>query len=221
MNIPGENYNDVYSANEFLTRSNLMYAYRYPEYDTPMKRYKKVAVVGGGNVAMDAARVAKRLGAGAVYIVYRRSEKEMPARVEEVHHAREEGIEFHLLTNPTEILGDERGNVTGMTCVRMELGEPDASGRRRPVVIEDSEYTLDVDAAIIAIGQSPNPLIKNSTPALATESWGGIITNEDTGETSIPGVYAGGDAVTGAATVILAMGAGKIAANSIDEYLSK
>ncbi len=221
MNIPGENYNDVYSANEFLTRSNLMYAYMYPEYDTPMKRYKKVAVVGGGNVAMDAARVAKRLGAGEVYIVYRRSEKEMPARVEEVHHAQEEGIEFHLLTNPIEILGDERGNVTGMTCVRMELGEPDASGRRRPVVIEGSEYTLDVNAAIIAIGQSPNPLIKNSTPTLATESWGGIITNEETGETSIPAVYAGGDAVTGAATVILAMGAGKIAANSIDEYLSK
>ncbi|MDL2237217.1 NADPH-dependent glutamate synthase [Christensenellaceae bacterium OttesenSCG-928-K19] len=220
MNIPGENYNDVYSANEFLTRSNLMYAYLYPEYDTPMKKYGRVAVIGGGNVAMDAARVAKRLGAGEVYIVYRRSEAEMPARVEEVHHAKEEGIEFHILTNPTEILGDDKtGAVTGMTCVKMELGEPDDSGRRRPVVIEGSEYTLDVDAVIVAIGQSPNPLIKNSTPELKTQSWGGIITNEETGETSIPGVYAGGDAVTGAATVILAMGAGKTAAESIDKYI--
>lgn len=221
MKIPGENYNDVYSANEFLTRSNLMYAYRYPEFDTPMKKYKRVAVIGGGNVAMDAARVAKRLGASEVYIVYRRSEKEMPARLEEVHHAKEEGIEFHLLTAPIEILGDERGNVTGMECVKMELGEPDASGRRRPVVMEGSEYVLDVNAVIIAIGQSPNPLIKSSTPELKTESWGGIITNEETGETSIPGVYAGGDAVTGAATVILAMGAGKVAANAMDEYLNK
>lgn len=220
MKIPGEHYNDVFSANEFLTRVNLMYAYMYPEYDTPVKRYKKVAVMGGGNVAMDAARVAKRLGAGEVYIVYRRSEKEMPARAEEIEHAKEEGIQFHLLTNPTAILGDERGNVTGMTCVKMELGEPDESGRRRPVVIEGSEYTLDVDAAIIAIGQSPNPLIKSTTPELKTESWGGIITNEETGETSIEGVYAGGDAVTGAATVILAMGAGKTAAASIDKYLS-
>ncbi len=220
MNIPGENYNDVYSANEFLTRSNLMYAYLYPEYDTPMKRYGKVAVIGGGNVAMDAARVAKRLGAGEVYIVYRRSEKEMPARVEEVHHAKEEGIQFHLLTNPIAILGDNKtGAVQGMTCVKMELGEPDASGRRRPVVVEGSEYTLDVDAVIVAIGQSPNPLIKSTTPELETQSWGGIITNEETGETSIPGVYAGGDAVTGAATVILAMGAGKVAAQSMDEYI--
>lgn len=170
---------------------------------------------------MDAARVAKRLGASEVYIVYRRSEKEMPARLEEVHHAKEEGIEFHLLTAPIEILGDERGNVTGMECVKMELGEPDASGRRRPVVMEGSEYVLDVNAVIIAIGQSPNPLIKSSTPELKTESWGGIITNEETGETSIPGVYAGGDAVTGAATVILAMGAGKVAANAMDEYLNK
>ncbi|HBU13406.1 MAG TPA: glutamate synthase (NADPH), homotetrameric [Clostridiales bacterium] len=222
MNIPGENYNDVYSANEFLTRANLMYAYRYPEYDTPMKKYGRVAVIGGGNVAMDAARVAKRLGAGEVYIVYRRSEAEMPARVEEVHHAKEEGIEFHLLTAPTEILGDGKtGAVTGMTCVKMELGEPDDSGRRRPVVIADSEYTLQVDAVIVAIGQSPNPLIKSSTPELKTQSWGGIIINEETGETSIPGIYAGGDAVTGAATVILAMGAGKTAAESIDRYLSK
>ncbi len=222
MKIPGENFNDVYSANEFLTRSNLMYAYLYPEYDTPMKRYGKVAVIGGGNVAMDAARVAKRLGAGEVYIVYRRSEVEMPARAEEIHHAKEEGIQFHLLTAPTAVLGDEvTGAVTGMTCVKMELGEPDASGRRRPVVMEGSEYTLDVDAVIVAIGQSPNPLIKNSTPELETQKWGGIITNEETGETSIPGVYAGGDAVTGAATVILAMGAGKTAADSIDKYLSK
>lgn len=221
MNIPGENYNDVYSANEFLTRINLMHAYQYPSYDTPIKPYSSVAVIGGGNVAMDAARCAKRLGAGHVYIVYRRSEAEMPARLEEVHHAKEEGIDFRLLEAPIEILGDERGNVTGMKNVRMELGEPDASGRRRPVVIEGSEYVIPVDAVIVAIGQSPNPMIKNSTPALKTQSWGGIITNEETGETSIPGVYAGGDAVTGAATVILAMGAGKTAAQSIDEYLSK
>lgn len=221
MNIPGENLNDVYSANEFLTRINLMHAYEYPSYDTPIKPYSSVAVIGGGNVAMDAARCAKRLGAGHVYIVYRRSEAEMPARLEEVHHAKEEGIDFRLLEAPVEILGDERGNVTGMKDVRMELGEPDASGRRRPVVIEGSEYVLPVDAVIVAIGQSPNPMIKNSTPELKTQPWGGIITNEETGETSIPGVYAGGDAVTGAATVILAMGAGKTAAKSIDEYLSK
>ena len=221
MNIPGENLNDVYSANEFLTRINLMHAYEYPSYDTPIKPYSNVAVIGGGNVAMDAARCAKRLGAGKVYIVYRRSEAEMPARLEEVHHEKEEGIEFRLLEAPVEILGDERGNVTGMKDVRMELGEPDASGRRRPVVIEGSEYVLPVDAVIVAIGQSPNPMIKNSTPALETQPWGGIITNEETGETSIPGVYAGGDAVTGAATVILAMGAGKTAAKSIDAYLSR
>ncbi|MBC5649341.1 NADPH-dependent glutamate synthase [Christensenella tenuis] len=221
MNIPGENFNDVYSANEFLTRVNLMHAYQYPSYDTPIKPYQSVAVIGGGNVAMDAARCAKRLGAGHVYIVYRRSEAEMPARLEEVHHAKEEGIDFRLLEAPVEILGDEHGNVTGMKDVRMELGEPDASGRRRPVVIEGSEYVLPVDAVIVAIGQSPNPMIKNATPALKTQPWGGIIVNEKTGETSIPGVYAGGDAVTGAATVILAMGAGKTAANSIDEYLSK
>ncbi|MGI6153623.1 MAG: NADPH-dependent glutamate synthase [Christensenellaceae bacterium] len=220
MKIPGENYNDVYSANEFLTRANLMFAYMYPEYDTPMKKYGRVCVIGGGNVAMDGARVAKRLGAKEVYIVYRRSEAEMPARVEEVHHAKEEGIEFHLLTNPVEILGDDKGNVTGMKCVKMELGEPDDSGRRRPVEIKGSDYVLDCDAVIVAIGQSPNPLIKNSTPDLKTQSWGGIIANEATGETSIPGVYAGGDAVTGAATVILAMGAGKVAANSIDKYLN-
>ena len=221
MNIPGENLNDVYSANEFLTRINLMHAYEYPSYDTPIKPYSSVAVIGGGNVAMDAARCAKRLGAGHVYIVYRRSEAEMPARLEEVHHAKEEGIDFRLLEAPIEIVGDEQGNVTGMKNIRMELGEPDASGRRRPVEIKGSEYVIPVDAVIVAIGQSPNPMIKNSTPELKTESWGGIITNEETGETSIPGVYAGGDAVTGAATVILAMGAGKTAAKSIDEYLSK
>ncbi len=221
MNIPGENLNDVYSANEFLTRINLMHAYQYPSYDTPIKPYSNVAVIGGGNVAMDAARCAKRLGAGNVYIIYRRSEAEMPARLEEVHHAKEEGIDFRLLEAPVEILGDERGNVTGLKNVRMELGEPDASGRRRPVVIKDSEYTLPMDAVIVAIGQSPNPMIKNSTPDLNTQSWGGIITDEETGATSIPGVYAGGDAVTGAATVILAMGAGKTAAASIDEYLKK
>lgn len=221
MNIPGENLNDVYSANEFLTRINLMHAYQYPSYDTPIKPYSNVAVIGGGNVAMDAARCAKRLGAGNVYIIYRRSEAEMPARLEEVHHAKEEGIDFRLLEAPVEILGDERGNVTGLKNVRMELGEPDASGRRRPVIIDGSEYTLPMDAVIVAIGQSPNPMIKNSTPELKTQPWGGIITNEETGATSIPGVYAGGDAVTGAATVILAMGAGKTAAQSIDQYLNK
>lgn len=220
MKIPGENLNDVYSANEFLTRINLMHAYQFPIYDTPIKHYNKVAVIGGGNVAMDAARCAKRLGADDVYIIYRRSEAEMPARLEEVHHAKEEGIQFKLLENPVEIIGDEKGNVTGIKNIRMELGEPDASGRRRPVEIKGSEYLLPVDAVVVAIGQSPNPMIKNSTPELETQKWGGIITNEETGETSIPGVYAGGDAVTGAATVILAMGAGKTAAKSIDEYLS-
>ena len=198
-----------------------MKAYKFPEFDTPIKRYKKVAVLGGGNVAMDGARVAKRLGAEHVYIVYRRSEKEMPARLEEVHHAKEEGIEFKLLTNPVKILGDEKGWVTGMEVVEMELGEPDESGRRRPVVKEGSNYVIDVDAVIVAIGQSPNPLLKSVTPELKTQSWGGIIADEKTGATSIEGVYAGGDTVTGAATVILAMGAGKDSAKAIDEYLSK
>lgn len=220
MGIPGENLNGVYSANEFLTRINLMKAYKFPECDTPVKVGKNVAVVGGGNVAMDAARSAKRLGAENVYIVYRRSEAEMPARLEEVHHAKEEGIIFKLLTNPTKILGTEDGWVKGMECVEMELGEPDASGRRRPVVKSGSEHIIDVDTVIIAIGQSPNPLIKSTTPGLETQKWGGIIANEETGATSIEGVYAGGDAVTGAATVILAMGAGKKAAKAIDEYLS-
>ena len=218
--IPGENLNGVYSANEFLTRINLMKAYAFPETDTPVRVGKKVAVVGGGNVAMDAARSALRLGADEVSIVYRRSEKEMPARLEEVHHAKEEGVNFRMLTNPTAIHGDESGSVRAMTCVEMELGEPDASGRRRPVVKQGSEFDLDVDTVVIAIGNSPNPLIRNTTPGLETQKWGGIIVDEN-GATSLENVYAGGDAVTGAATVILAMGAGKIAARAIHEKLSK
>ncbi len=218
MNIPGENLKGVYSANEFLTRVNLMKAYQ-PGSDTPIEHAKRVAVVGGGNVAMDAARCAKRLGAEEVFIVYRRSEKELPARAEEVEHAKEEGIVFHLLNNPTQILGDENGNVKGMECIRMELGEPDASGRRRPVEVPGSEFTLDVDCVIMAIGTSPNPLIKSTTQGLETQKWGGIIVNEETGLTSREGVYAGGDAVTGAATAILAMGAGKTAATAIDQYI--
>ena len=218
MNIPGENLKGVYSANEFLTRVNLMKAY-LPGSDTPIQHARRVAVVGGGNVAMDAARCAKRLGAEEVFIVYRRSEKELPARAEEVEHAKEEGIVFHLLNNPTQILGDENGNVKGMECIRMELGEPDASGRRRPVEVPGSEFTLDVDCVIMAIGTSPNPLIKSTTQGLETQKWGGIIVNEETGLTSREGVYAGGDAVTGAATVILAMGAGKTAATAIDQYI--
>ena len=217
MNIPGENLKGVYSANEFLTRVNLMKAYR-PDSTTPIKNSKNVAVVGGGNVAMDAARCALRLGAEKVYIVYRRGMEELPARKEEVEHAEEEGIIFKTLTNPTEILGDETGTVCGMKCVEMELGEPDASGRRRPVVKPNSELVLDVDCVIMSLGTSPNPLIKATTSGLATESWGGIIVNEE-GLTSVEGVYAGGDAVTGAATVILAMGAGKTAAAGIDEYI--
>jgi glutamate synthase (NADPH/NADH) small chain len=218
MNIPGENLNGVYSSNEFLTRINLMKAYKFPEYDTPVKVGKRVAVVGGGNVAMDAARCAKRLGAEEVYIIYRRSEEEMPARLEEVHHAKEEGIIFKLLTNPTEIVGED-GWVTGINCVDMELGEPDASGRRRPKAKAGSDHIIPMDTVIIAIGQTPNPLIKKTTEGLKTQSWGGIIADEETGATSLPGVYAGGDAVSGAATVILAMGAGKKAAKAIDTYL--
>ena len=217
MNIPGENLKSVYSANEFLTRVNLMKAYK-DNSRTPVLHAKKVAVVGGGNVAMDAARCAKRLGAEEVYIVYRRSENELPARAEEVEHAKEEGIVFKFLTNPTAILEGENGMVRGMTCVEMELGEPDASGRRRPVEKADSEFTLDCDCVIMAIGTSPNPLIKNTTKGLETQKWGGIIADEH-GLTSREGVYAGGDAVTGAATVILAMGAGKTAAEAIDEYI--
>ena len=217
MNIPGENLKGVYSANEFLTRVNLMKAYK-PDSTTPIKLSKNVAVVGGGNVAMDAARCALRLGAEHVYIVYRRGMEELPARKEEVEHAEEEGIIFKTLTNPTEILGDETGTVCGMKCVEMELGEPDASGRRRPVVKPNSELVLDVDCVIMSLGTSPNPLIKATTEGLDTESWGGIIVDE-AGLTSVEGVYAGGDAVTGAATVILAMGAGKTAAAGIDEYI--
>ena len=221
LGIPGENLNGVYSANEFLTRINLMKAYKFPEYDTPVQIGKNVAVVGGGNVAMDAARSAKRLGAENVYIVYRRSEAEMPARLEEIHHAKEEGIIFKLLTNPVRIIGTEDGWVKGMECIEMELGEPDSSGRRRPIPKKGSEHIMDVQTVIVAIGQTPNPLIKSTTPGLNTHEWGGIIIDEETGATNIPGVFAGGDAVTGAATVILAMGAGKKAAKAIDKYLSE
>ncbi len=217
MRIKGESLKGVYSANEFLTRINLMKAYK-EDSSTPIQRGKKVAVVGGGNVAMDAARCAKRLGAD-VTIVYRRTEEELPARREEVEHAKEEGIKFMLLTNPLEISGDENGWVNGMRCQKMALGEPDASGRRRPVAVEGSEIDVDVDCVIMALGTSPNPLIKDTTKGLETASWGGIIVDEATGKTSKDGVYAGGDAVTGAATVILAMGAGKTAATAIDEAL--
>ena len=220
MKIDGESLNGVYSANEFLTRINLMKAYKFPEYDTPIYVGKNVVVVGGGNVAMDAARSAKRLGAENVYIVYRRSEEEMTARNEDIHHAKEEEIEFKLLNNPVKINGDENGWVKSVTCVKMELGEPDASGRRRPVPVEGSEFDIDADVVVVAIGQTPNPLIKNTTPDLETNKWGCIVAKEETGATSKTGVYAGGDVVTGAATVILAMGAGKTAAASIDEYLS-
>lgn len=217
MNIPGENLKGVYSANEFLTRTNLMKAYK-PDSTTPIKHSTNVAVVGGGNVAMDAARCAKRLGAEKVYIIYRRGEEELPARKEEVHHAKEEGIIFTLLTNPVEILGDENKSVCGIKVIDMELGEPDASGRRRPVAKEGSEHTIDVDCVIMSIGTSPNPLIRTTTPGLETNSHGCIVADE-TGLTSRPGVFAGGDAVTGAATVILAMGAGKTAAKAMDEYI--
>lgn len=219
MGIPGENANGVFSANEYLTRSNLMKAFDENS-NTPIMRGKKVAVVGGGNVAMDAARTALRLGA-EVHIVYRRSEEELPARVEEVHHAKEEGIIFDLLTNPTEILADENGWVCGMKCVKMELGEPDESGRRRPVVKPDSEFVMELDTVIMSLGTSPNPLISATTKGLDTNKWKCIIADEESGATTKEGVYAGGDAVTGAATVILAMGAGKAAAKGIDEYLSK
>lgn len=218
MGIPGENLNGVFSANEFLTRNNLMKAYR-DDYETPIKIGKKVAVVGGGNVAMDAARTALRLGA-KVYIVYRRSEEELPARREEVGHAKEEGVIFNLLQNPVEIIGNEKGWVTGMKCVKMELGEPDASGRRRPIEIPGSEFELAVDTVIMALGTSPNPLISQTTKGLEVNGRKCIIAEESTGSTSREGIYAGGDAVTGSATVILAMGAGKDAAKAIDEYLS-
>ncbi len=218
MHIPGESFSGVYSANEYLTRANLMKAY-LPEYDTPIRKSKVVAVVGGGNVAMDSCRVAKRLGAETVYCVYRRSRAEMPARIEEVDHAEEEGIIFDLLCNPVRILGDEKGHVTGMECVRMELGEPDASGRRRPIEIPGSNFELDVDTVIMALGTTPNPLIRSTTPGLETNKKGCLIVEDDTVTTTREGVFAGGDAVTGAATVILAMGAGKKAAEAIDKYI--
>jgi len=219
LGIPGENLNGVYSANEFLTRANLMKAYRFPEYETPIWVGKRAAVVGGGNVAMDSARTALRLGAGQVTVVYRRSEREMPARAEEIEHAREEGVAFQFLTNPTRVLGDERGWVRAMECLRMELGEPDDSGRRRPVPVAGSEFTLDADTVIIAVGNAANPLVSSSTPDLETNRWGNIVADPETGATSRPGVFAGGDIVTGAATVIEAMGAGKRAARAIDQYL--
>ena len=218
MGIPGEAYVGVYSANEYLTRINLMKSYN-KDYDTPLRKSKAVAVVGGGNVAMDAARCAKRMGA-KVYIIYRRSEAEMPARKEEIHHAKEEGIEFLFLHNPVQILGDENKQVTGIECVKMELGEPDDSGRRRPVPIEGSNFVIDVDTVIMALGTSPNPLIRSTTAGLETNKKGCLIVNEETNQTTRDHVYAGGDAVTGAATVILAMGAGKKAAAAIDAELS-
>ncbi len=218
MNIPGESLKGVMSANEYLTRTNLMKAYT-EEADTPVIKSKSVAVVGGGNVAMDAARCAMRLGAENVYVVYRRGEAEMPARLEEKHHAKEEGIEFKTLCNPVEIVGDENGRVCGMKCIRMELGEPDASGRRRPIEVPDSEFVLDVDTVVMSLGTSPNPLIRSTTPGLETNRKGCLIVNEDE-MTTRQGVFAGGDAVTGAATVILAMGAGKKGAEAIDRYLN-
>jgi glutamate synthase (NADPH/NADH) small chain len=219
MNIPGENSCGVYSANEFLTRTNLMKAYMFPDWDTPIKIGKKVAVLGGGNVAMDAARTALRLGAEESWIVYRRSHAELPARKEEVEHAEEEGVKFAFLTSPVEILSNDDGWVIGMKCIKYELGEPDASGRRRPVPIEGSEYIMDVDTVVVAIGQGPNPLVPRTTKGLELTKKGNIVADPETGATSKPGVFAGGDVVTGATTVILAMGAGRTAAKSIHEYL--
>lgn len=220
LNIPGEHYIGVYSANEYLTRSNLMKAYLFPEYDTPIVRGKRVATFGGGNVAMDAARTALRLGAEKSYIIYRRGREEMPARKDEIHHAEEEGVEFVLLTAPVRFLGNEDGFLTGVECLRMELGEPDASGRRRPVPVPGSEYTIEIDTAVIAIGNSANPLLTKSTPGLVLNKWGYIVTDPKTGKTMKPRVWAGGDIVTGAATVILAAGAGRIASNSIHDFLT-
>lgn len=219
MKIPGMNLVTVFSANEFLTRVNLMKAYEFPKYDTPVRIGNRVAVIGGGNVAMDAARTSLRLGAAEVNIVYRRSRDELPARAEEVHHAEEEGVNFRLLTNPTEVIGNEKGEVIGMQCIKMKLGEPDDSGRRRPIPIEGSEFIIDVDTVIVAIGNSPNPIIPQSTPGLEVSRWGTIIVEEESGMSSIPGVFAGGDIVTGAATVISAMGAGKRAARGIHKFL--
>jgi glutamate synthase (NADPH/NADH) small chain len=220
MDIPGENLNGVYSANEFLTRNNLMKAYRFPEYDTPICVGKKVAVVGGGNVAMDAVRSSMRLGADEVRIVYRRSRTEMPAREEEIENAEEEGVIFDLLVNPVEILGDENGWVKGMKCIRMELGEPDESGRRRPVPIKGSEFIMDVDMVIMAIGTGANPLIPSTTPDMETNKWGYIVADPATCKTTKEGVFAGGDIIRGAATVILAVGDGKTAAREIHNYLT-
>jgi glutamate synthase (NADPH/NADH) small chain len=219
MRIEGENLKGVYSANEYLTRSNLMRGYEFPEYDTPIFSGKNVAVLGGGNTAMDSVRTAKRLGAGHATIVYRRSEKEMPARTEEIHHAKEEGIEFKLLTNPVKYIGNEDGWVTHMECVEMELGEPDSSGRRRPVVIEGSNYLIPVDTVVVAIGNSSNPMIPQTTPGLETNRWGNIVVDEKTMMSSRPGLFAGGDIVTGGATVILAAGAGKVAARAMHRYM--
>ncbi len=219
MGIPGENLIGIYSSNEYLTRSNLMRAFEFPTYDTPIIKGKNVAVLGGGNTAMDSVRTALRLGADNAYIVYRRSEAEMPARAEEIHHAQQEGVQFHMLTNPVRFVGDNDGKVVAMECLRMELGEPDDSGRRRPVPIEGSNFVLDVDLVVVAIGNSSNPLIPRTTPGLETNRWGNIIVNEETMQTSRQGVYAGGDIVTGGATVILAAGAGKKAARAMHRYL--
>lgn len=219
MNIPGENLNGIYSANEYLTRSNLMKAYDFPEYDTPIFSGKNVVVLGGGNTAMDSVRTALRLGAENAYIMYRRSKKEMPARIDEIHHAEEEGVRFHFLTTPIKYIGNEDGWVTGMECIRMELGEPDASGRRRPVPIEGSNFIMEVDTVVVAIGNSSNPLVPQTTSGLEVNKWGNIIADPETGQTSRKGVWAGGDIVTGGATVILAAGAGKKAARDIDKYL--
>lgn len=221
MGIPGENLSGIYSANEYLTRSNLMKAYLFPEYDTPIVRGKNVAVIGGGNVAMDSVRTALRLGAENAYIIYRRSEVELPARAEEVHHAKEEGVQFKLLTNPVEYIGDENGWVKGIKCVQMELGEPDESGRRRPIEKKGSEFVIEVDTVVVSVGTNANPIIPMTTPGLETNKWGYIVAKDETGLTSREAVYAGGDIVTGSATVILAMGAGKKAAAAIHEYLSK
>ncbi len=219
MHIPGENLNGVYSANEWLTRINLMKSYKFPEFDTPIKHGKKVAVVGAGNVAMDAVRSSLRLGAERAMIVYRRGRQEMPARAEEIENAEEEGVELHLLTNPVRVLGNEKGWVSGLECIKMELGEPDKSGRRRPVPIKGSEFVFDCDIVIMSLGTSPNPILAQTTEGLEAETWGGLKAREDTGRTTHSRVWAGGDAVTGSATVILAMGAGKQAAKDMDEYL--
>jgi glutamate synthase (NADPH/NADH) small chain len=219
LNVPGENLIGIYSANEYLTRSNLMKAYLFPQYDTPIVRGKNVVVLGAGNVAMDAARTAMRLGADTVRIVYRRSREEMPARAEEIHHGEEEGLELHLLTAPVRFIGDEKGRVKAIECLRMELGAPDDSGRRRPVPVKDSNFIIDTDMVVIAVGANANPLITSTTPGLKTNKWGYIIADPETGKTLKPKVWAGGDIVTGAATVILAMGAGRLAADSIDKFL--